>query len=466
MKPDRAVLLFCVFSALLAWAPLAFSQEDAPARQENAAARTVVYTLRSGIAEGRLVFLGVGGAIDGKVNPELVFHEGERAQINLVNGEGAEHDIVIEFYGVRSNRVVGKGASGTVSFFADKTGAFSYYCSVPGHRDAGMQGKIRVEPGPRSKAKLVAPDISRDPSDVPRPIGARGPRTLRVDLTTIEIDGRLDDKTTYQFWTFGGKVPGPFIRARVGDTLEVHLKNDSSSVLAHSVDLHAAIGPGGGARFTQADPGEEKVFSFEATTPGLFVYHCATPSIAQHVANGMYGLVLIEPEGGLPKADREFYVMQGELYTTMPFGTQGRQELDYEKLMAEQPEYFLFNGAVGALTAEHPLRAERGENVRIFFGVGGPNFTSSLHLIGGLFDRVRRNDALKVHERGAPTVSVAPGDAATVEFNVRRGGQYVLADHALSRMERGLVGDLIVEGPRDDALMHEGPESRRRRRDD
>ncbi|MDJ0447807.1 multicopper oxidase domain-containing protein [Methylocystis sp. JR02] len=456
MKPDRALLFFCVILALLAWAPFAFSQEDA-------AARTVVYTLRSGIAEGRLVFLGVGGAIDEKVNPALVFHDGERAQINLVNGEGAEHDIVIEFYGVRSNRVVDKGASSAVSFFADKTGEFTYYCSVPGHRDAGMQGKIRVEPGPRSKAKLVASDISRDPSDLPRPVGARGPRTLRVDLTTIETDGRLDDKTTYQFWTFGGKVPGPFIRARVGDTLEVHLKNDSSSVLAHSVDFHAAIGPGGGARFTQADPGEEKVFSFEATTPGLFVYHCATPSIAQHVANGMYGLVLIEPEGGLPEADREFYVMQGELYTTKPFGTQGRQELDYEKLMAEQPEYFLFNGAVGALTAEHPLRAERGENVRIFFGVGGPNFTSALHLIGGLFDRVRRTEPLIVRERGAQTVSVAPGDAAIVEFDVRRGGQYVLIDHALSRMERGLVGDLIVEGPRDDALMHEGPE---RRRDD
>lgn len=466
MKSDRALLFFCVFSALLAWAPFAFSQDDPLARQENAPARTVVYTLRSGIAEGRLVFLGVGGAIEGKVNPELLFHEGERAQINLVNGEGAEHDVVVEFYGMRSNRVVGTGASATVSFFADKTGEFTYYCSVPGHREAGMQGKIRVEPGPRSKAQLVAPDISRDPSDVPPPIGARAPRTLRVDLTTIETDGRLEDKTTYQFWTFNGRVPGPFIRARVGDTLEVHLKNDSTSVLAHSVDFHAAIGPGGGARFTQADPGEEKVFSFEATTPGLFVYHCATPSIAQHVANGMYGLVLIEPEGGLPEADREFYVMQGELYTTKPFGAQGRQELDYEKLMAEQPEYFLFNGAVGALTAEHPLRAERGENVRIFFGVGGPNFTSSLHLIGGLFDRVRRDAPLTVRERGAQTISVAPGDAAIVEFDVRRGGQYVLTDHALSRMERGLVGDLIVEGPRDDALMHEGPESRRRGRDD
>ncbi len=458
MKPHRALPFYCVLSALLAWVPFAFSQEDAPAR-------TVVYTLRSGIAEGRLVFLGVGGAIDGKVDPELVFHEGEWGQINLVNGEGAEHDIVIEFFGARSNRVVGKGASATVSFAAEKTGEFLYYCSVPGHREAGMQGKIRVAPGPRSKGRPVAPDISRDPSDVPPPVGARAPRTLRVDLTTIETEGRLDDKTTYQFWTFDGKVPGPFIRARVGDKLEVHLKNDSGSMLTHSVDFHAAIGPGGGARFTQADPGEEKVFSFEAITPGLFVYHCATPSIAQHVANGMYGLVLVEPEGGLPLADREFYIMQGELYTTKPFGTQGRQELDYEKLMAEQPEYFLFNGAVGALTAEHPLRARRGENVRIFFGVGGPNFSSSLHVIGGVFDRIRRNDPLAVREKGAQTLSVAPGDAAIAEFDLRRGGQYVLIDHALSRMERGLVGDLIVEGPREDALMHEGPESRRRRRD-
>ncbi len=248
---------------------------------------TVIFTLRSGVAEGRLVFIGQGGDINGKVNPELLLHQGERAQINLINGEGAEHDVVVEIYDVRSNRVVGKGASSAVSFIADKPGDFVYYCSVSGHRAAGMQGKIRVEPGPRAGLKPIAPDISRDPADLPPPIHARPPQTLRINLTSVEVKGRLDDGTSYQFWTFGGKMPGPFIRARVGDTLEVHLKNDASSVLAHSVDFHGAIGPGGGSLFTQTNPGEESVDTFRAMVPGLFVYHCATPSIAQHVANGM-----------------------------------------------------------------------------------------------------------------------------------------------------------------------------------
>jgi nitrite reductase (NO-forming) len=198
----------------------------------------VVYSLQSGIAEGRMVFIGIGGSIDGKINPELILHQGERAQINLINGEGAEHDILVEFYGVRSNRVIVKGAGATVSFLADKVGTFSYFCSVAGHREAGMQGKVTVEPGPRAAVRQLAPEISRDPADLPPAIHARAPQIVRVDLKTIELAGRLDDNTSYQFWTFGGKVPGPFVRARVGDTLEVHLKNDSTSVLAHSVDFH------------------------------------------------------------------------------------------------------------------------------------------------------------------------------------------------------------------------------------
>ncbi len=418
----------------------------------------IVFTLRSDIAEGRLVFVGVGGEIEGRGNPELVLREGERAQINLINGEGAEHDIVIDFYGVRSNRVIGKGASTTVSFLADKIGSFAYYCSVPGHREAGMLGKLRVEPGKRTAPPPIAPDISRDPADLPPPVH-RAPKTVRFDLKTIELKGRLDDNTTYAFWTFGGKVPGPFLRARVGDMLEVHLHNDPDSVLAHSVDFHGAIGPGGGAQFTQTNPGEETVVSFKATTPGLFVYHCATPSIANHVANGMYGLLLIEPEGGLPEADREFYVMQGELYTTKPFGAAGEQEMSYEKLIAERLEYFVFNGAVGALTKEYPLRARLGESVRIFFGVGGPNFTSSFHVIGEIFDRVRTTFS-DLPRKDAQTVAVPPGGAAILEFKARHGGRYGLVDHALSRMERGLEGALIVEGPANDSLMHQGPVSR------
>ena len=419
------------------------------------------FTLRSGIAEGRMVYIGAGGEIDGKVNPLLMVHEGETIQINLINGEGAEHDVVVEQYAARSDRVLGKGASTIVSFTADKLGEFIYFCSIPGHRQAGMEGRIQVMPGPRAAAATIAADIVRDPTDLPGPIGARPPQIVRVDMTTVELKGQLDSKTTYNFWTFDGKVPGPFVRVRVGDTVEVHLKNDKNSVMFHSVDFHAATGPGGGAEFTQAEPGEEKIVTFKALAPGLFVYHCATPSVPHHITSGMYGLILVEPEGGLPQVDREFYVMQGELYTARAFGAQGDQEMDYEKLISERPEYFLFNGSVGALTKSHPLRARVGETVRIFFGVGGPNFTSSFHVIGEIFDRVYEGASLgTVPLTNVQTVSVPPGGATVVEFKIDRAGRYTLVDHALSRLERGLVGFLFVDGPRDDELMHAGPARR------
>ena len=417
-----------------------------------------VFTLRTGVAEGRLVFLGSGGEINGQVNPMLKVHEGETVQINLVNGEGAEHDIVIDQYGARSDHVVGKGASSSLSFTANKTGEFAYYCSVPGHREAGMEGRIQVIPGPRAPAVAVAPAIVRDPSDLPPPIHTRPAEIVHVDLETVELMGQLDDKTAYNYWTFNGKVPGPFIRVRVGDTVEVRLKNPSGSVMIHSVDFHAATGPGGGAVFTQTDPGTEKTFTFKALVPGLFVYHCATPSVPNHIANGMYGMILVEPEGGLPQVDREFYIMQGELYTVQPFGTQGNQEMDYEKLISERPEYFLFNGSVGALTRAHPLRASPGETVRIFFGVGGPNFTSSFHIIGEIFDHVYQGASLGSPPlTGVQTVSVPPGGAVAVDFRIARPGQYTIVDHALSRLERGLAGSLIVEGPLNDEIMHQGP---------
>jgi nitrite reductase (NO-forming) len=253
-------------------------------------------------------------------------------------------------------------------------------------------------------------------------------------------------------------VPGPFVRVRVGDTVEVHLKNPEDSLMIHSVDFHGATGPGGGAEFTQTDPGAETVVTFKALIPGIFVYHCATPSVPNHITNGMYGLLLVEPEGGLPQVDREFYVMQGEIYTVEPFGTPGEQEMDYEKLLDEKPEYFLFNGSVGALTRAHPLYANVGETVRIFFGVGGPNFTSSFHVIGEIFDHVYALGSVTSPPlTGVQTVSVPPGGATIVDFKIDRGGRYTLVDHALSRSERGLVGFLDVDGPEDDATMHKGP---------
>jgi nitrite reductase (NO-forming) len=404
------------------------------------------YTLRSGIAEGRMVFIGVGGAIDGKVNPVLTAAQGQVVQITLINGEGAEHDLVFPDQDARSPRVTGKGASTTLAFRAAKAGDFVYFCSVPGHRLAGMEGQFLVTPQPPEQT-VVEADISREPTDLPKPIGKREPQTVRVDLLSVEVEGRLAEGTTFGYWTFNGKVPGPFIRVRVGDTVDIHLKNSAESSMIHSVDFHAATGPGGGAAALQVDPGQEKSMTWKALTPGLYVYHCATPMVAEHIANGMYGLILVEPEGGLPPVDHEFYVMQGEIYTDQPFGQHGSQEFSVEKLLNEHPEYFVFNGSVGALSKLHPLEAKVGDTVRIFFGVGGPNFTSSFHVIGEIFDKVYALGGLESEPlRGIQTVTVPPGGAAITEFKLDVPGNYTLVDHALARAERGLAGILHVEG--------------------
>ena len=413
----------------------------------------VRYTLRSGIADGRMVFIGVGGAIEGQVNPNLSAAEGQVVQITLLNGEGAEHDIVFPSQDAKSPRIVGRGASTTIAFRPARAGDFIYFCSVPGHQLAGMQGQFLVLPQPPAQT-VVEAIISREPGDLPPPLASRAPQTVRVDLVTVELEGRLAEGTTFGYWTFNGKVPGPFLRVRVGDTVEVHLKNPPESGLVHSVDFHAATGPGGGAAATQTEPGDEKTVKFKALIPGLYVYHCATPMVAHHIANGMYGLILVEPEGGLPPVDHEFYVMQGEIYTENAFGQHGSQEFSVEKLLQERPEYFVFNGSVGALSKLHPLHAKVGETVRIFFGVGGPNFTSSFHVIGEIFDRVYNlASLLSPPLLGVQTVTVPAGGAAVVEFKLDVPGNYILVDHALSRAERGLVGILQVEGPADPEIF-------------
>jgi nitrite reductase (NO-forming) len=290
--------------------------------------------------------------------------------------------------------------------------------------------------------------VVRSPTDLPKPIGRRGPQRVKVDLETVEVTGKLADGATYRYWTFNQKVPGPFIRVRVGDTVEVRLKNHDDSALMHNVDFHAVTGPGGGAKATDAAPGESRGFEFTALNPGLYVYHCAVPMAAQHISNGMYGMILVEPEGGLPKVDHEFYVMQGELYTEQKIGAKGEITESYEKLVDERPEFFLFNGAVGALTTESPLKAKVGETVRIFFGVGGPNYTSSFHVIGEIFDRVYNQGSLTTKPlNDVQTTSVPPGGAVVTEFKLEVPGKYMLVDHALSRVEKGLAGVLEVTGP-------------------
>ena len=313
-----------------------------------------------------------------------------------------------------------------------------------------------------SKPAAATPlaDIVRDPAEVPPPVGNRAPSIVKVELTAVEVMGQLDPDahTTYRYWTFNGKLPGPMIRVRQGDTVEVTLHNDGKSHMVHSVDFHAALGLGGGAAYSQALPGQTKTFTFQATTPGLFVYHCGTPMIADHIANGMYGLILVEPAGGLARVDHEFYVMQGEIYTAAARGKAGLQSFSEARLAEENPEYLVFNGATDALTKQHPLHAKTGETVRIFFGNAGPNDTSSFHVVGEIFTHVYQQGSLSSAPLdGVQTASVAAGSAAMLELKTTTAGQFNFMDHAMARMAKGLMGSMIVAGEQNASLMHAGP---------
>ena len=291
-------------------------------------------------------------------------------------------------------------------------------------------------------------EIAADPTDIPVGVGARGPTTVKATLEATEVVAELSDGSTYEYWTFDDQVPGPMIRVREGDDVEITIRNPDGNRHVHSIDLHAVLGPGGGQIHTDTPPGEERSFAFQATRPGLYVYHCANEHIPSHITSGMYGLILVEPAGGLPPVDKEFYVMQADMYTTGVHGQQGHHELDMGKLAAEEPTYVVFNGRPGSLTDDRALLANTGETVRMFVGNGGPNLVSSFHIIGEIFDRLyAEGDVVSAPQRNVQTTLVPSGGATMVEFEVPVPGTFLLVDHSLSRaVDKGALGMLVVEG--------------------
>jgi nitrite reductase (NO-forming) len=314
-------------------------------------------------------------------------------------------------------------------------------------------------------ANLIDPEVTgvetavlTEPPNVPPPIERKHPTKVIVNLEVREITKRLADGVDYVFWTFGGNVPGSFIRIREGDQVEFHLNNHQDNKMPHSIDLHAVSGPGGGAASSFTAPGHSSQFSFKALHSGLFVYHCATAPVGMHIANGMYGLILVEPKEGLPSVDHEYYVMQGEFYTTGQFGEEGLQGFDMNKAVDERPPYVVFNGAVDSLIGDRAMTAKIGDTTRIFFGNGGPNLTSSFHIIGGQFDSLYSDGTATNVLHNVQTTSVAPGSAVTVEFKATVPGTYVLVDHAIFRaFNKGALGMLKVEGPQN-LLVYSGKE--------
>ena len=289
--------------------------------------------------------------------------------------------------------------------------------------------------------------------EVPPAIDRDYPAKVRVKMETVEKTMKMDDGVEYRYWTFDGDVPGRMIRVREGDTVEVEFSNNPSSTVPHNVDFHAATGQGGGAAATFTAPGRTSTFSFKALQPGLYIYHCAVAPVGMHIANGMYGLILVEPKEGLPKVDKEFYIVQGDFYTKGKKGAQGLQPFDMDKAIAEQPEYVVFNGHVGAIAGDNALKAKAGETVRMYVGNGGPNLVSSFHVIGEIFDKVYVEGGKLINENVQSTI-VPAGGSAIVEFKVDIPGSYTLVDHSIFRaFNKGALGQLKVEGAENPEIM-------------
>ena len=305
---------------------------------------------------------------------------------------------------------------------------------------------------PSSELPVVDAIMTHAP-EVPPAIDRDHPAKVRVKMETVEKTMTMEDGVEYHYWTFNGDVPGQMIRVREGDTVEVEFSNNPSSTVPHNVDFHAATGQGGGAEASFTAPGHTSTFSFKALQAGLYIYHCAVAPVGMHIANGMYGLILVEPKEGLPKVDKEFYIVQGDFYTKGKKGAQGLQPFDMDKAIAEQPEYVVFNGHVGSIAGDNALKAKAGETVRMYVGNGGPNLVSSFHVIGEIFDKVYVEGGKLINENVQSTV-IPAGGAAMIEFKVDIPGSYTLVDHSIFRaFNKGALGQLKVEGDENPEIM-------------
>jgi len=315
---------------------------------------------------------------------------------------------------------------------------------------APAQASSRGDFGPPQGEPIHA--VLTSPPNVPPPTNRKYPAKVIVELGVIEKEMPISEGVTYTFWTFGGTVPGSFIRIRQGDTVEFHLKNDPNNKMPHNIDLHGVTGPGGGAASSFTAPGHESQFTFKALNQGLYVYHCATAPVGMHVGNGMYGLLLVEPPEGLSPVDHEYYVMQGDFYTTGKYREKGHQPFDMENAIAEKPTYVVFNGAEGSLTGDKAMAAKTHETIRMFVGNGGPNLVSSFHVIGEIFDKVRYEGGTHEQEN-VQTTLIPAGGAVMVEFHTEVPGSYILVDHSIFRaFNKGALAILKVDGPEDKAI--------------
>ncbi len=303
--------------------------------------------------------------------------------------------------------------------------------------------------------------IAADPTGVPAPITRSTSEHHEITLETEELTAEIEPGVSFDFMTFGGQIPGPMIRVRQGDTISLRLENFEENTAPHNVDLHAVYGTGGGAIATTAAPGEENAMEFEAMYPGAYIYHCAVPNLDYHISSGMFGMILVEPEGGLPEVDHEFYFGQHELYTDAAAGKEGKHGFDFDAMKAENPTYVLLNGEKYAYTANKhgPLQVEKGDTARVYMVTGGPNLPSYFHPIGNVWTKAWPNGAIaSTPDEYVQTMTVAPGSCFIGELEFPVPSRVKLVDHALSRVaNKGMMAEIDVVGGKESGLFDPSP---------
>jgi nitrite reductase (NO-forming) len=329
-----------------------------------------------------------------------------------------------------------------------------FICSIPGHKESGMVGTISVggkvitqeeEAGGGHGGPAVTTDVSPDPNAPAYTLhNPAAPALLQgevhdIDLVIKEMPMTVAKGFVQSVWTFGGAVPGPAIRVKVGDTVRIHLKNPAESKLPHSVDFHASM-VAWNDEMTSINPGEEKLYEWKADYAGVWMYHCGTAPALHHIANGMYGMVIVEPKEGLPPVDKEFAFVQSEWY----LGPQGEPaSLTKAAAAAPAPDFVAFNG-VADQYKDNPIQIETGKKVRAFVLNAGPSIDSSFHIVGTIFDTVIKEGVQLTPDNpgryGSQAVDLAPAQGAIVEFTMAEDGLYPIVTHAFNFVGRGALG--------------------------
>lgn len=303
-----------------------------------------------------------------------------------------------------------------------------------------------------------------------RPLSPDAVKDVRLDTTHKIID--LAPGIKFSAWTFGDTVPGPVVRARVGDRIRFRMTNRSdepvpgvrvtAAPMMHSMDFHSAmVSPQD--KYRSVAPGQTMAFEFTANYPGVYMYHCGTPMVLEHIASGMYGMMIVEPRGGYPtKVDREYAIVQSEFYTR-PDPDKRQIDgvplhvLDGDRVRSKAPTYTVFNGTYNGFV-DHPLPARPGERVRLFVLNVGPSNTSSFHVVGTIFDRVWMEGNPDNQWRGAQTVLLGSSNSAIVEFMIPEAGSYVMVDHHFANASQGAIGLIAAGGGAGDHAPAGDPE--------